>query len=71
MCAELEQELERGRASAKAIVAHMEAMGGAGRATMPVSHVTADGRLQEWTVTVELKAAFAPPHDKPQGGPRD
>lgn len=61
MCKELEQELDKGRAHAKALVQHMEDMGGSGHAVMPVSHVTADGRLQEWTVTVALKSSFKEP----------
>jgi hypothetical protein len=51
---DLKQELERGHQAAKAIVQHMEDMGGASWCEFPVSHVDRNGNLQEWKVTAEI-----------------
>ena len=60
MCKELDEELARGRDTAKQLITHMEAMGGAGKAMIPVHYITANGQLQEWLITVELKGSVNP-----------
>lgn len=58
MSDELNPELQAGHVAAEALVAHMERMGGACMAVLPVSHVDHLGRLQEWEVTVKLIATI-------------
>lgn len=52
MCGELDEELNDGYKHAVALVDHLEKMGGASKATIPVLD-----RAQEYVVVVQTKAA--------------
>ena len=65
MCRDTNEEQQRGHALAQALVTHMEAMGGAALAVIPLSHVDRSGRLQEWEVTVKLLSVLDPAAPEP------
>lgn len=55
----LQEEIARGNKLAEQLVEHLQNMGGAGSAQIPVTRVEPDGSMTMWTITVEFESRIA------------